>query len=249
VCGNNRLKYSHRLLLDVLSPSAVVALACRRLGVRTLPLELQSLLLEKSQGHPVYIEEVVRSMVEANIIQLQNGEVVRAGSMLVAPSASGAAPQSGDSSSSTGRSATQSISTGANVAGLSGSASTTPLTPHGTKPLAMHEFLMTDTVQGVMVGRVDRLPPDVQLTLKVLAVVGTFSNTLIHVHISPLLILLRCTCMRVLCVRQVWTHTSILCARFIPRAPPNRSCSGCWINWSRSASWQSVMTLMFGLSK
>jgi len=122
-----RLKYTHRIVIDVLPPEAVIALACSRLHVRSLPLELQTLLVEKAQGHPVYVEEVVKAMRDTQMIEVDT--------------ASGTV----------------------------------------TVVAAKREELLTDTVQGVMVGRVDRLPADLLLTLKVCSVLGKGMQ-----HVSPL---------------------------------------------------------------
>ncbi len=113
-----RLKNATLLTLDLLSKDAMFKLACHKLGVHNIPSELFDMIQKKSGGLPLYIEEVIQTMLERKMVKVENGEVVS---------------QSGKQME-----------------------------------------VLPDSMQGVMVGRIDHLPPVDQLTLKICSVIGTF---------------------------------------------------------------------------
>ena len=106
--------------LNELNKKESIALACAKLGVRALPAAVQKIITTKTQGHPLYIEELVRSMLEEELIEIDDD-----GNCVLS----------------------QRLQNDANSA-------------------------FPDNVQGVIVGRIDRLPSELQMTLKVCAVIG-----------------------------------------------------------------------------
>jgi len=65
--------YYNRLALRNLPPEESAIMAERVLQVPTLPQQLQHLITGKAEGNPFYIEEVIRSLVEAGAIRRTNG--------------------------------------------------------------------------------------------------------------------------------------------------------------------------------
>jgi class 3 adenylate cyclase/tetratricopeptide (TPR) repeat protein len=65
--------YFDRLALSDLRPEQSVALAQSVFRQATLPQELTSLITDKGEGNPFYIEEVTKSLVESGVLREQNG--------------------------------------------------------------------------------------------------------------------------------------------------------------------------------
>jgi predicted ATPase len=72
-----RLKHCTHLTLDLLPKDAMLKLACHKLGVRSIPPDLFELIQKKSGGLPLYIEEVIQTMLERKMVKVENGEVVQ----------------------------------------------------------------------------------------------------------------------------------------------------------------------------
>src|SRR5262249_20723385 len=53
-----------------LSKRDSLALAQAKLAVKKLPPQVQQLIVNKTQGHPLYIEEMIRSMVEEELVSV-----------------------------------------------------------------------------------------------------------------------------------------------------------------------------------
>jgi class 3 adenylate cyclase/tetratricopeptide (TPR) repeat protein len=66
------LGVSH-LRLDSLDTQATLNLACRRLGVESLPEPVATLILQKSQGNPFFCEELAAALQDANLLLIENG--------------------------------------------------------------------------------------------------------------------------------------------------------------------------------
>lgn len=64
------------LWLDVLAPADVVALACNRLGVASLPPRIAELIQDKAQGHPFFSEELAYSLRDSGLIEIKDGVCV-----------------------------------------------------------------------------------------------------------------------------------------------------------------------------
>lgn len=65
-----------RIRLDALAAADAVALAGRRLGVDELPPALARLIGERAEGNPFFIEEMVRALGEAGLLEIVNGHCV-----------------------------------------------------------------------------------------------------------------------------------------------------------------------------
>src|SRR5262249_16382943 len=109
-----RLKNCTLMTLDLLNKEAMTRLAAYKLGVQSVPADLLTMIQNKSGGHPLYIEEVIQTMLEQKMVRVDNS---------------------------------------GNVEILQKSMDVLP-----------------DNMQGVMVGRIDRLTTEEQITLKVCAV-------------------------------------------------------------------------------
>ena len=63
------MPYYTRLFLKDLPPQASVELACLAIDVETIPAELADLVVAKSRGNPFYIEQMMRSLVDAGRVR------------------------------------------------------------------------------------------------------------------------------------------------------------------------------------
>ncbi len=70
------LPHHNALSLGELEAAEGVALACARLGVDALPAALSDLILEKTHGHPFFIEELLLTLIEQGSIQVEQGGVI-----------------------------------------------------------------------------------------------------------------------------------------------------------------------------
>jgi len=102
--------------LDPLSGGDTRTLVANLLRIESLPLATRALILEKAEGNPFFVEEVIRMLID-------RGAIVREGDKWVAT---------------------------AQVA----------------------DVTIPDTLQGLLLARIDRLPPESKRTLRVAAVIG-----------------------------------------------------------------------------
>ncbi len=109
------------------------ALIRQRLGMTRVPDAVVNFIHEKSEGHPLFSEELVYAMRDAGLLQFTDGEC------RLAP---------------------------------------------GTGDLQALDFV--DTVQGAITGRIDRLTPPQQLTLKVASIIGRSFSYRVLYYIYPL---------------------------------------------------------------
>jgi hypothetical protein len=56
--------------LNELGEKETLQLACSKLGVRRVPMVVQNIIRNKTQGHPLYIEELVRSLIEEKLVTI-----------------------------------------------------------------------------------------------------------------------------------------------------------------------------------
>ena len=126
-----RLPHYRSLPLGELTADEIVSLARQELQAATLSEEIGRLLAERSQGNPLFVQEIVRALVEGGAVTVEAGQA-RLG-----------------------------------------------------RPL--EEVAIPDTIQGVVLSRLDRLDEPTKLTLKVAAVIGrTFSVPVLRgVHPAP----------------------------------------------------------------
>lgn len=116
------------ITLHTLPPADIDRLICQRLGVGELPPELTALILEKSEGHPFFSEELAYALRDAGLI------IVADGTCRLAP---------------------------------------------GVENFQLLSF--PDTIEGVIISRIDWLPARFQLTLKVASVIGRiFAFRILH---------------------------------------------------------------------
>ncbi len=108
-----------RLRLDPLRPEEALAVACQRLQVEELPEELARLIHEKAEGHPLFVEELVSSLVDRDLIAVRGGDCLVVGAAQVLSAAA-----------------------------------------------------VSNTVEGIIISRIDQLTATQQLTLKVASVLG-----------------------------------------------------------------------------
>ncbi|HEX9369349.1 MAG TPA: tetratricopeptide repeat protein [Roseiflexaceae bacterium] len=140
-----------QLNLDELSPQGVATLIAHRLGGRPSPLAL-SLIQAETQGNPFFVEEVVDTLRESgNLYRRENGEWWLAERMF---------------------SALQQANCLVRADGY------WVLAPSAS--LSAVDLGLPDSIQGVVLSRIDRLPQAHKLTLKVASVIGrTFAIDLL----------------------------------------------------------------------
>lgn len=61
--------FCSQLDLDLLGPAEVSAMAKSLLGTTEMPSEVVELLLEKAEGNPLFVEEIVRSLLERGVLR------------------------------------------------------------------------------------------------------------------------------------------------------------------------------------
>ena len=122
-----------RVQLGALRAEESVALACRRLGVRTLPLPAVDLIQAKPEGNPLFVEELALALRDRGLLRIEEGQA--------------------------------------------------RLAVDGEELAAMS---FPSTVQGAIAGRIDRLSPEQQLTLKVASVFGRSFDLHALVAVHPL---------------------------------------------------------------
>ena len=80
-----------RLALGPLSGEETADLARARLGAKSLPANLQALILERSGGNPLFAEELVRLLQDRGLVEGRGGKVaLKAGADVPTPSSIGA---------------------------------------------------------------------------------------------------------------------------------------------------------------
>ncbi len=77
--------HGERVRLTGLQREGTAALVARRLGVGTAPDELVEFVHERSEGNPLFIEEIVSSLVEADAVHVRDGAVVSDGNVSAVP--------------------------------------------------------------------------------------------------------------------------------------------------------------------
>jgi class 3 adenylate cyclase/tetratricopeptide (TPR) repeat protein len=108
--------YHTRLALPPLSTQDSVQMAQALLATEQLPVALQTLIIQKAEGNPFFVEEVVKSLQETSAIRLVGAQYVL------------------------------------------------------TKPI--EEIVVPDTIQDVLMARIDRLDEEPKQTLQLAAVIG-----------------------------------------------------------------------------
>jgi class 3 adenylate cyclase/tetratricopeptide (TPR) repeat protein len=68
--------YATRVALEPLSPAQSTALAQDLLGTATIPTELEYLITTKTDGNPLFVEELTRSLMESGDLARQSGHYV-----------------------------------------------------------------------------------------------------------------------------------------------------------------------------
>jgi tetratricopeptide (TPR) repeat protein/class 3 adenylate cyclase len=154
----NRLPYHQQIVLGELEPEGVAALVATRLGGQPDPLTLD-LVLAQAQGHPFFTEELVHTLNELSRLQRQ---------------------QDG----------TWTLSA-ATIRALRDAKCLVKDTARGTWALAPTAQLVVanlgipDSVHGVVLSRIDRLPEEHKLTLKVASVIGHMFGYDVLAHAHP----------------------------------------------------------------
>lgn len=64
----------HHLVLAELSRTETAELVARRLGVTSIPDEVEQLIFEKAEGHPLFAEELAYTLRDRKLIVIDNGE-------------------------------------------------------------------------------------------------------------------------------------------------------------------------------
>jgi predicted ATPase/class 3 adenylate cyclase/Tfp pilus assembly protein PilF len=148
----NELASYRRIDLDELSPQGVATLVANRLGGSPSPLAL-SLIQAETQGNPFFVEEVVDALRESgNLYRRDDGEWWLAARMFEALGQ-------------------------ANL--LTREEERWVLAPDAS--LSAVDLGLPDSIQGVVLSRIDRLPEAHKLTLKIASVIGrTFALDLLR---------------------------------------------------------------------
>ncbi len=60
-----------RVALGPLGPADALALARQRIGVETLPPVVARLIAERAEGNPLFVEELIQAMLEADILRIE----------------------------------------------------------------------------------------------------------------------------------------------------------------------------------
>jgi class 3 adenylate cyclase/tetratricopeptide (TPR) repeat protein len=60
------------LRLEPLPAASAVSLACRQLGVEALPPRIATLIDQRAEGNPLYLEELVHALLEAGVIRVED---------------------------------------------------------------------------------------------------------------------------------------------------------------------------------
>ncbi|MBE7473750.1 MAG: hypothetical protein DPW09_38905 [Anaerolineae bacterium] len=63
-----------QIKLEAMSPEETLALVCQRLGVKTLPDPVATLIRAKAEGHPFFSEELAYALRDSGLIQIEAGE-------------------------------------------------------------------------------------------------------------------------------------------------------------------------------
>jgi class 3 adenylate cyclase/tetratricopeptide (TPR) repeat protein len=152
------LEGAETLYVEAIPPEETVALAAARLGLTpaALPAEVADLVRERAGGNPFFAEELAYALRDSGAVVVEQGVCTLSGDPATSPSTGFA--EHPERSERTGQSSGQA--------------------------LAVLRESVPDTVEGVVLSRIDRLPPQEQLTLKVAAVIGRsfLYRTLRDVH-------------------------------------------------------------------
>lgn len=66
---------TQRIDLQLLPAAAVASIAARKLGATSLPDAVSRLIVERSEGHPFYAEELALTLRESGVLETEGGEV------------------------------------------------------------------------------------------------------------------------------------------------------------------------------
>ncbi len=76
-----RLSNVTQIAIHELSEAATIALARNRLGVPHLPVSLRDLLIQKTQGHPFFVEEIINALRDTGTVRVEGEQIVLNGSL------------------------------------------------------------------------------------------------------------------------------------------------------------------------
>ena len=77
VCASLTKPYAVRVLLEPLSPAQSTVMAQDILGVEAIPAEIEQLIVSKTDGNPLFIEELTRSLLESgSLVQTPTGYIL-----------------------------------------------------------------------------------------------------------------------------------------------------------------------------
>ena len=93
---------SDRIPLGALEPDDVVALACNRLGVDSLPPPVAALIRRKAHGHPFFGEELAYALRDLGLIEIHDGSCLSAPGSIGTPSLCPTASRVSSPTASTG---------------------------------------------------------------------------------------------------------------------------------------------------
>ncbi|MEO7839483.1 MAG: hypothetical protein ABIU06_09045, partial [Anaerolineales bacterium] len=68
-----QLPYTQHIMLERLPAHDALALVARKLGVKDLPQPVNTLIMEKAEGHPFFSEELAYALRDAGILLIENG--------------------------------------------------------------------------------------------------------------------------------------------------------------------------------
>jgi class 3 adenylate cyclase len=137
-----RLNNVKSLPLAELNKAQTTKLVCQKLNAQSIPAQLQQEIFAQTNGMPLFVEELVKSMVEQRLISIEGaGRTISYNYHESAVNSSGII-----------------------MAGLA--------SVKGKAVASAGENNVSQTLQNVLIGRIDRLASELQITLKVCSVLG-----------------------------------------------------------------------------
>ncbi|CAI5776518.1 adenylate cyclase type 10 [Podarcis lilfordi] len=150
--------------LRELTPSVIVQKACQDLGVVSIARELETFLIQRSHGNPLYCEELLRNLHLNNVLQFhmleEDEEREDEWDNLFTVTAL---------KTQTSRTSRESDSYICTI----------------TQNVKMHNIMLPPTLKGIALAELDNMNPSEQMVVKCAAIIGVTFSTELLFHILP----------------------------------------------------------------